>query len=742
MLKKHLIPDSPVDERRAAIVLLAAIMLTAIVGLLALSLDVGYMVLVRSQLQAAADSAALAGAGCLVKGPEAVFLTADRFARYHTSSGYQLSLLREDVELGFWDATVREFSPDEQGINAVRVCVRRSAATGNPAPLFFARALGKATVDLSAQAVAATIPRDIVFVVDVSESMNDETEPAWATELLDQMLGHDQAVGTQLAQRVYHDFGFGDYPGPLEYIGQPWGVPTDERAYAKLASDKGPLSKPSVPGRYRIHPSDDAATRKIKVYSAIIDYQIARLMPNAKPTPSSQHNYAYWEKYLDYLIKVTPSQNPGPPDPPRLKPPVVPPLEKIPPGRKTSPLLAIAMDTRGKSPGRSSSSLETDTRGKSQSHSSSSAENNARGSTQGRSASPPQNNGRKTPPRTPSETPHGHPPQTPPGNGKKPPKSRPSRPGRRLPRDSTSGTADHIWDMHNPNQDAFPEASPQLPMKYVNRIGYLTYIQFMMDYGRDLKPDGVNNVPLSQESPYCTYHTETTSGGSFRFPPREEPLHSIRRSLIETIHLLKQRNESLPMDRRDWVAIAAFDTPIGGTVRVIQPLTPNYDQAMAVCTQLQAGGDKGLTTNLEAGLIAARDHLQPSAQGGAGRRYAHKVVILLTDGHPNCCVSSPKTIQDFLSESVDSSDVSSWSQAQLAALMQALRCYQDGWTFYPVGVGMGVEREFINKLAACSQPGANDESFDQVADHPVGRVEKIVEILRRIIDHPPIRLVQ
>lgn len=278
-------------------------------------------------------------------------------------------------------------------------------------------------------------------------------------------------------------------------------------------------------------------------------------------------------------------------------------------------------------------------------------------------------------------------------------------------------------------------------MKYVNRIGYLTYVQFMMDYGRDLKPDGVHNVPLSRESPYCPYHTEMTSGGSFRFPPREEPLHSIRRSLIETIHLLKQRNESLSPDRRDWVAITAFDTPIGGGVRVLQPLTPNYDQAMAVCAQLQAGGDKGLTTNLEAGLITAREHLHPSSQGGAGRRYAHKVVILLTDGLPNCSVSSTRTVQDFLADNVDSGAVSGWSQAQLAALMQAIRCYQDGWTFYPVGVGMGVNREFVNQLTACSRPAAN-EAFDQVADYPLGRVERIVEILRRIIDHPPIRLVQ
>jgi Mg-chelatase subunit ChlD len=683
-----------IRERRAAIVVLAAVMLTAIVVLLAMAVDLGYMVLVRSQLQVAADSAALAGASSLAEGPQAVFSTADRFACYHTSGGYQLFLLQDDVELGFWDRKTREFLPGEDGINAVRVRVRRSTAGGNPAPLVFARALGKKTVDLSAQAVAARIPRDIVFVVDVSESMNDETEPGWATDLLNQAFADYPNAGTDLMQRVYHDFGFGDYPGNLEHIGQPWGVSANEYAYAELTSNDGPLAQPSVPAVYRIQPGDDAATRKIKAYSAIIDYQIARLMPNANPPPNSRVNYACWEKYLDYIIAAEPlpsgntSTQPGrrPPDP-RLQPR---------PGHdsKKSRPASIPANDRAAAGGRSFSTPSGGTNGTSPGN------------------RPPQHNPYPGVPGTPTQP-------TP-----------------------VVKTTDHICEMHNPNQAAFPEASSQLPARFVNKIGYLTYVQFMMDYGRDLKPDGVNNVPLSRESRFCPYHTEATSAGYFRFPPREEPIHSIRRSLIEAIQLLKEQNGSLPMDQRDWVSIAAFDTPIGGNVSIVQPLTPDYDQAMLACTQLQASGDKGLTTNLEAGLIMAREHLQPGSQGGAGRRNVHKVVIVLTDGFPNCAVSSTKLIQDFASAYIESSSLSAWSEAELAALVQAVKFHHDGWSFYPIGVGAGANHEFVEEFALCVGLTRNGGTFDAIADHPVGRVEKIVQILRQMIDHPRIQIVQ
>src|SRR6266436_6238505 len=50
------------SRRRGAIVPLFAILLIPILAMLAFSIDAGYMVLVRTDLQSTADSAALAGA--------------------------------------------------------------------------------------------------------------------------------------------------------------------------------------------------------------------------------------------------------------------------------------------------------------------------------------------------------------------------------------------------------------------------------------------------------------------------------------------------------------------------------------------------------------------------------------------------------------------------------------------------------------------------------------------------------
>ncbi|MBC7338158.1 MAG: hypothetical protein H5U01_18050, partial [Clostridia bacterium] len=129
-LRKRLIAGS--TPRTGAVLVLTAVMLVVILALMALAVDLGYVVLVRAQLQAAADSAALAGASQISHGFETVFQTADRYARFHTSGGQPLRLLRQDVELGIWDATTRTFTPTNSAPNAVRVRVRRDALSGNP----------------------------------------------------------------------------------------------------------------------------------------------------------------------------------------------------------------------------------------------------------------------------------------------------------------------------------------------------------------------------------------------------------------------------------------------------------------------------------------------------------------------------------------------------------------------------------------------------------------------------------
>ncbi len=166
---------------------------------------------------------------------------------------------------------------------------------------------------------------------------------------------------------------------------------------------------------------------------------------------------------------------------------------------------------------------------------------------------------------------------------------------------------DRINRFNNPNTYTFPTASASLPASHRNHIGYTTYVQFMMDHGRNLRPDGIKHTPLSREHGDCPMHWEDTPGGNYRFPPRSQPMHAARRSIIAAIAYVQDKNEAIPdVSSRDWVSIVSYDSLDDGGPRLVQSLTGTYTSAMEACATLQAVGDKFATTATEAGLKTAR----------------------------------------------------------------------------------------------------------------------------------------
>lgn len=712
--------------------MLAAVSLIALLAMVAFAIDVGFIVLVRTQLQTAADSAAMAGASQLGQSSGAVFQTADRYAGYHTAGGHGVALLPEDVEIGVWDSATRTFTPAEQG-NAVRVTTRRDTQHGGEAPLFFARALNRDSFTMQAQAVAMANPRDIAFVVDLSGSMNDDAEPVWATDVINATFASEgyPTVGTDLMQQLYDDFGFGRFPGHLEYLGQPFGVPENTYAYAELTKDGGVLARRNVPNRYRIEPGDSEIARKHKAYAAIIDYQLARLMPAAKPTPDSRTNYAYWEKYLDYVIqpqRVQGSPGSGGPTPPG-GPPAGPPPGRPP--EATPPDDPPPRGNRGNGNDRNNNGERGNDRDR------------GRGRGRGRHATT------STAPRLSPKPPNSNPLTnvfTGPGAGwplaawlwssqGTPPYSR----GYLPPRQDT----DRIDRFNNPNRSTFPQATSSLPRRYRNRLGYLTYVQFMMDHGRDLKPDGSSYVPLSRHSPHCPWHREDTAGGTFSFPPREQPTHAARRALIAALQVIKERNESIGNPRqRDWVSIVSFDLLSGGGPVVAQSLTADYGAAMERCTTLQACGDKGASTATEAGLITAREHIKSYEEGGQGRVGTNKIVVLLTDGVPNLYVSNPREIDRFIRGNRAPEFYGTGAYAYDAALMQAAKIQKDNWYLFPVGVGLGTDYGFMDRLARLGGTANDHGRSPRGSGNPAEYEQRLTDIFREIIESPKVRLVQ
>lgn len=444
--------------------------------------------MLRSRLQSAADAMATAEAARLSRHAASERLSAGRppLPDRITPVGARKEWVH--VIPGIWDFAARRFHEGGGAANALRVVVSGDSGSLGRLGRWTATHFGAGS-ELKAQAVAAVVPRDIIFLVDLSGSMNDDTEPAWAPAAASSSNAGSVGVSPRpWLQEVYDDFGFGAYPGEEEHFGAPWGVSAGASAYADLIHDRGPLAASSVPQRYRILPTDDPLTRKRKAYSAVIDAQIARLMPHAMPEPDSTKNYEFWASYLDYLLI---------------------PLSPSTPSADTALL---------------------------------------------------------------------------------PPAQSPNR----------------LDGFRNPDRFAHPRVSPEVLAETAGRIGYRTYLQFMMDFGRGLNPADALPVPLSRRSRHCPLRAETVPGGVISFPPREQPMHAVRRALIAALQLILERNTALPnAEIRDRVAVIGYDAPQSGGAIVFQDLTVDCGSAIRVCTQLQAGCDKPSREEVAAGLRAA-----------------------------------------------------------------------------------------------------------------------------------------
>jgi hypothetical protein len=134
--------------------------------MIAFAVDLGFIANTRTELQMAADAAAYAGAGGLINGTTAATAEAQSFYTKNKAGGSALTASTLGLEFGSWSTTTRTFTVNNNQPNAVRVT---SNITNRP--LFFGNVFNKSSFDMTAQAVATYMPRDIVMVLDYSGSM-------------------------------------------------------------------------------------------------------------------------------------------------------------------------------------------------------------------------------------------------------------------------------------------------------------------------------------------------------------------------------------------------------------------------------------------------------------------------------------------------------------------------------------------------------------------------------------------
>jgi Mg-chelatase subunit ChlD len=196
-------------------------------AMLALSVDVGYIFTMQSQLQRSVDAAALAGAQDLVHGLEQA---ENRAAEYllRNPVGSSMTFIDESqlaaniaafksqyaehltVQSGNWDPATRTFTQTTVNPSALSVTM-----TYPNMPFFFGKVLGKDTFSITASATAMFQPRDIVLVLDYSASMNDDSTFAAIGRL-------SRQVVEQSLLNCWNDLGPPSY-GNLQFTPQ-WAV--------------------------------------------------------------------------------------------------------------------------------------------------------------------------------------------------------------------------------------------------------------------------------------------------------------------------------------------------------------------------------------------------------------------------------------------------------------------------------------------------------------------------------------
>ena len=181
-----------ISENRGAVVITVALILGVLVSMTALTVDIGYGLVTRTQLHAIADGSALAGTrqlGLVYEemgtvpqdytlssvGQQAITTMVIQVGQANEAGGKAITINDGDIQVGRWDFEAQTFTAGLNSPNAVRVTARRDRAANGPIVTFFAGIMGINTINVSATATAAlgalssTLEGDLPVPIGISE---------------------------------------------------------------------------------------------------------------------------------------------------------------------------------------------------------------------------------------------------------------------------------------------------------------------------------------------------------------------------------------------------------------------------------------------------------------------------------------------------------------------------------------------------------------------------------------------
>jgi hypothetical protein len=128
--------------------------------------------------------------------------------------------------------------------------------------------------------------------------------------------------------------------------------------------------------------------------------------------------------------------------------------------------------------------------------------------------------------------------------------------------------------------------------------------------------------------------------------------------------------------------------------------------------------------------------------GGQGRRYANKVVVLLTDGIPNLHSTSDSQINSYISQHPSSNFYDSSETDKNAALMQCMDMQSQKWFVFAVGIGLGCDYDFMDRTARMGNTADKNGQAPRGTGNPAQYEQRLKDIFTNIITNPKARLVK
>lgn len=187
----------PKNTQRGAVALIVALMMTLLLGFGALAVDIGNLLVVRNELQNAADASALSGAGYFYQGTPVPNWD---LAEQKTTEAISLNQVTKvpltdgDVRSGYWNLAgtpgelqLLPMTPTAQDAPAVKVTINKlSGKNGGEVKFYLAPILGINTASMSATAVAVvSSPGNVgpggLFPVAIGKCMYDNYWDSTAT---------------------------------------------------------------------------------------------------------------------------------------------------------------------------------------------------------------------------------------------------------------------------------------------------------------------------------------------------------------------------------------------------------------------------------------------------------------------------------------------------------------------------------------------------------------------------------